>query len=68
MTCSAAVPVPTLITLAVLAAIVWLNAAINPFRFNVMLGVLATVPALWVLVRAAGKARRASVEALGPAE
>jgi hypothetical protein len=55
----ARLPVPTLVVLGAFAAALWINALINHFRFNVVLALLASVPAAFVVIRCALIARAA---------
>jgi hypothetical protein len=56
-------PLPTVAVLAVLALVVWVNAIVNRYRFNVALALLASIPLAVVLIRSVLKARAAG----GPA-
>ena len=50
-------PVLTVGAFLVLALLFWVNAALNRYRFNVVLAVLASLPLLVVLIRGAVKSR-----------
>ena len=51
-------PLPTVITLGIFGAVLWLNAIVNHYRFNVAIAVLASVPVLIVVARSAFIARK----------
>ncbi len=58
----AALPQPTELVFLVFALVVWLNAALNRYRFNVALALIASVPLLILLVRGVFLARHETVD------
>ena len=46
------VPGPTVAAFLLLAVVLWINAAVNAYRFNVALAVLGSVPVLVLAARA----------------
>jgi hypothetical protein len=57
----AALPLLTIAFFVVFAAVLWANAIVNRYRFNVAVAALATVPLVVLLVRGAVLARRQPV-------